>query len=304
VRAQPLKAILHDGALDLPSQSIDRPQRIVQGMAALGRQQASLLLHSRRAEPEELERVHSSEYVHGLREICRDLPQAQLDPELIVEPRSYDVAACAAGALIDAACTASPHKPPTVCLSRPGSHHAGRDYGMGFCLFNNLAAGAAAALATGRAERVAILDFDAHHGNGTEQIFWEDERVLTVSLHQFPFFPGTGAADDTGPSGTNINLPMPAGATGSEACAAYRQAIGAIRRHRPQLVLVEAGVDGHREDWTSDLEIDDGAYRLFGQLLRQLCEEITAALVIEMGGGYTEAAVMGGFAAFTEGLLR
>ena len=302
MRAQPLKAILHDGALELRGESIDRPQRIVHGMAALGRLKADLLLHSRRAEPEELERVHAPGYVRGLRRLCEELPGARLDPELTVEPRSYDVAACAAAAVIDAACQASPHTPPPICLTRPGSHHAGPDYGMGFCLFNNLAAAAAAALERGRAERVAILDIDAHHGNGTEQIFWEDERVLTVSLHQYPFFPGTGAAADVGPAGTSLNLPLPAGAGASEARAAYRRALAAVEEHDPQLVLVEAGVDGHAADWTSDLELDDRTFHRFGQLLRRLCEGLGAALVVEMGGGYTEAAVMGGFGAFLEGL--
>lgn len=298
-KGRPLEAILHDGAFERPGISIDRQQRIVNGMRALG-EGAHLSFARRRAGDEELGRVHDPLYIHGLRELCADGIPMRLDPELVVDELLFDAAAAAAAALTDAAATAHSSGPVRICLNRPGSHHAGRDYALGFCVINNLAVAAAGALASGRCERVAILDFDAHHGNGTEQIFAAEERVLTVSIHQHPFFPGTGDPDS--PAKANLNLPLAAGAGDREALDAYRRALERIAAHDPDLILVEAGVDGHIADHTSDLRISDEAYRRFGHELALCAEGVGAGLAIEMGGGYTEASVLGGFGAFLEGL--
>ena len=142
-----------------------------------------------------------------------------------------------------------------------------------------------------------MLDFDAHHGNGTESILWDDPGALTVSLHQYPFFPGTGGSD--GPSA--LNFPLPAGASGRLFQAGYERALERIAEFDPELLLVEAGLDAHAEDWTSDLALEDEDFLRMGAGLAELASG--RALVMELGGGYTEGALSGGLRALLSGML-
>src|SRR6185295_15587139 len=149
---------------------------------------------------------------------------AMLDPDTFTSPESVEIARLAAGAAVQAAEHALDAGETAFALVRPPGHHAERDRAMGFCLFNNVAVAAAAAIARGLA-RVAVVDIDVHHGNGTQWMFYSDPKVLYVSTHQFPFYPGTGAADETGSGagkGFTANLPLAAGATDADYAAAYR----------------------------------------------------------------------------------
>ncbi len=236
---------------------------------------------------EQLERVHNPEYV---REIVRHAPQSgtvHLDPETLMNPHSLDAALHAAGASVTAVDLVLSGKIRNAfCAVRPPGHHAERDRAMGFCLFNNIAVAAAHALNDGGLERVAILDFDVHHGNGTEHIFQGNDQVLYCSIYQHPFYPYISPA---GLVASNIvRCPLPAGSDGE----AYRQAIGEqwlpeLRRFAPQMLLVSAGFDAHRMDPLADMRLDDRDFQWITQTLVDYADErCDGRLVSTLEGGY------------------
>jgi acetoin utilization deacetylase AcuC-like enzyme len=169
-------------------------------------------------------------------------------------------------------------------MTRPPGHHARREGGMGFCLFNNIAVAAAALV--DRGERVAIVDWDVHHGNGTQEIFWDEPSVVYVSTHQAPFYPGTGRVDETGgPSapGTNVNIPLPAGATGDVVLRALSTVgLPVISGRDPGWVLVSAGFDAHRDDPLASLCLSAGDFFDLAALVRP----IAPRCVLFLEGGY------------------
>src|SRR4029079_12271078 len=167
----------------------------------------------RPASRDELLRVHSADYLEAI--ALSSGRAVMLDPDTFTSPESVEIAGLAAGAAVQAAEHAIVHREPAFALVRPPGHHAERDRAMGFCLYNNVAVAAAAAIARGL-QRVAIVDIDVHHGNGTQWMFYDDPKVLYVSTHQYPFYPGTGAADEVGRGpgkGFTFNVPLAAGAT-------------------------------------------------------------------------------------------
>jgi acetoin utilization deacetylase AcuC-like enzyme len=201
----------------------------------------------------ELLRCHSQAYLHGVR---RDVAYGH--PELstgdtAIGDHSEDVARLAAGgALAAVEAVLAGHVGNAFAALRPPGHHAEAERGMGFCLFNNVALAARHAQAVFGLERVLIVDWDVHHGNGTQAIFWRDPSVLVVSVHEWGNYPGSGAASEQGEgagAGTTVNCPLPAGSDGEAVLAALTAALlPAAERFRPELVLVSAGFDGHRDD--------------------------------------------------------
>ena len=171
-----------------------------------------------------------------------------LDADTFTSPDSYEVARLAAGATVQAAEWALDHGEPAFALVRPPGHHAEADRAMGFCFFNNVAVAAAAMIARGL-ERIAIVDIDVHHGNGTQAMFYEEPRVLYISTHQFPFYPGTGAADEIGIGkgrGFTVNVAMEAGSTDADYALVHRDVVvPVLDDFQPQIVLVSAGFDAH-----------------------------------------------------------
>jgi acetoin utilization deacetylase AcuC-like enzyme len=199
----------------------------------------------------EVERVHDPSYVAAIRQTAGRA--VALDPDTFTSPDSYDVALLAAGAAVGAVDAVLDGPPGTRALAvvRPPGHHAERDRAMGFCLFNNVAIAAAHARARGL-DRVAIVDYDVHHGNGTQWSFYDDPAVLFVSTHQFPFYPGTGGAGECGRgagAGFTVNLPIAAGGTDADYERLFvRVVLPVLRQFSPRLVLVSAGFDAHRDD--------------------------------------------------------
>ena len=239
----------------------------------------------RAATREELARVHGEPYLDELEATAGRA--AMLDPDTFTSPESIEVAQLAAGAAVGATEHALDTGEPAVALVRPPGHHAERDRAMGFCLYNNVAVAAAHALARG-VSRVAIVDIDVHHGNGTQWIFYDEPRVLYVSSHQFPFYPGTGAADEVGHgagAGFTVNIPLEAGAADGD----YARVYGAVVRpvlaqFEPGLVIVSAGFDAHERDPLASMRVTTSGYESIVRALRHWAGATPIALVTE--GGY------------------
>ena len=240
---------------------------------------------------EQLERVHSPAYVDQLEAAAPESGLRFLDPDTALNPHSLTAARHAAGAVVlGVDLVMSGECQSAFCAVRPPGHHAESRRAMGFCLFNNVAVGAAHALARHDIERVAIVDFDVHHGNGTEEIFAGDPRVLMVSTFQYPLYPYSGIE----PMGPNmVNIPLPAG-SGSEA---FREAVRsrwlpALQAHRPQLTLISAGFDAHREDPLAGLEFTEADFAWVTRELRTIARKHgEGRLVSTLEGGYALSAL-------------
>lgn len=297
-----MRATTHAALFRSGNGIIDSDERMRWASETVGLFDVTWASHRKPASASALKAVHAAAYIDGLDALALQ-GGARLDPELVFDSEMWTAARSGAGALVAETLRArrTRGKAAAICLSRPGSHHAGPDYALGGCIINNLAVAARAALDAG-ARRVAILDFDVHHGNGTQDIFWDEPRVLTVSTHQYPFFPGSGAPSERGTSGMNVNIALEAGSSGGSFRAAYELACEAAVRHQPELVLFEAGLDAHVDDWTSDLAVTNEDYVKVGAMTATLLKATGAAGILELGGGYTEAAVRGGLKALLDGL--
>ena len=261
--------------------------RSLAGVADADVPDALRLLPRRPATVGELERVHPGPYLQHLERVCSEGGGA-LDPDTRVSSESWTAAVCAAGAGLAAIEALDRSEGAAAFLAlRPPGHHALATRAMGFCLLNNVAV-SAAALAD-RGERVCILDWDAHHGNGTQDIFYEDPRVLYVSWHQWPLYPGTGRLDETGEgagSGTTCNLPLPPGATGDVYLAAFDEVVGPlVERFAPTWVLVSAGYDAHRADPLTGLALSAGDFADLTARVAALAP-VPGRLVCFLEGGY------------------
>lgn len=246
--------------------------------------------------------THDATHVAQVKSACRRGP-ASLDSDTHVAPASWDAALRAAGAVADASRRVLAGKyRRAFCAVRPPGHHAERDRSMGFCLFNNVAL-AAEALKREGLERVAIVDFDVHHGNGTQNSFWDDPAVFYASCHQAPFYPGTGSRDETGGAaapGGILNEPMPAGAGDDEYLTWHRGALSdALRDFQPQFLLVSAGFDGHADDPLAQHEVSTEGYGRISRVLVDLAEELCGGrLVATLEGGYHPRALQESVGAF------
>jgi acetoin utilization deacetylase AcuC-like enzyme len=261
---------------------------VLEGAAIAWRQKGGAVAEPRAATREELTAVHAPEHVDAI--AATQGRASMLDPDTFTSPASYDVALLAAGAGIVGLEHALAGGGPALALVRPPGHHAERDKAMGFCFFNNVAVAAAAARARGIA-RVAIVDIDVHHGNGTQWMFYDDDTVLYLSTHQFPFYPGTGAAGEIGDgkgAGFTVNFPLEAGATDDDYALVVDRAIdGVLAAFQPGLILVSAGFDAHARDPLASMRVTTAGYAwMVASLWHAAVTRCDGRLVVMTEGGY------------------
>ncbi len=243
-----------------------------------------------------LARVHSLAYVDEVWALSKS-GGGDLDADTIVSPASYHVALAAAGCVCDATeRLLRGEDTQALCLVRPPGHHAMPNRAMGFCLFNNVAVGASVATGELGLDRVLIVDFDVHHGNGTQATFWEDPRVGFLSIHRWPFYPGSGNSDETGGGaglGTTLNLPIEFGISREDYLQTFRSALQRFaEKIRPQLVFVSAGFDAHCSDPVGSLGLQTEDYReLTAAVLDVAQTHADGKLISVLEGGYDPQAL-------------
>ena len=268
----------------------ERIARIEAVNAALAGESWSALLRKEAplATKEQLSRVHVGGYVDLVLENIPEDGYAHLDPDTVLSPGTGEAALRAAGAIISAVDdVVAGNVDNAFCAVRPPGHHAEPERGMGFCLFNNVAIGALHARAVHGLQKVAIVDFDVHHGNGTQATFEADADTLFASTHQFPHYPGTGAASETG-IGNVFNAPLAANSGGAEFRAAMEgKILPALRAFEPEFVFVSAGFDAHARDPLAALLFEERDYEWATQQLAGIAGEFASGrLVSTLEGGY------------------
>jgi len=258
-----------------------------------------------RADLSQIERLHPKAYVETVHAEIPKQHHNWLDPDTVVSPGSWEAALRAAGAIIRAVDqVAAGHADNAFCAVRPPGHHAEPSHAMGFCLFNNVAIGALHARVAHGAKRVAIVDFDVHHGNGTQAAFWTDRDVFYGSTHQMPLFPGTGALDETG-VGNIFNAPLAPGDGSEEFRAAYEDRIlPALDTFAPDFLLVSAGFDAHLKDPLAQLGLLEPDFAWVTEKLLQAAAKHTGGkLVSTLEGGYDLDALAASTAVHVQALM-
>jgi len=241
----------------------------------------------RMASAEEVCLVHEKSYLDHL----EDFKGSHLDMDTIFSPQTYGVSLCAAGGVLSTLDSVAKTGRPGFAAVRPPGHHAFPGIGSGFCVFNNIAIAARYAQQNLGLKRVLIFDWDVHHGNGTENIFYRDPSVLYCSMHQWPFYPGTGGLEDTGQGageGYTVNLPLPAGSTDADYLLAFDSFFKPIvEQFRPELVLVSAGFDCHRNDLIGGMKLSAGFFAAISKMLLAVAERHSGGkLLAHLEGGY------------------
>ncbi len=288
----------------------ERPERLEAVAAAIDPVRAALLpLPARAAEDGEVLRVHEPALLARVAEAAAAAP-CQLDPDTYVSRRSLEIARLAAGAAIDlAAAVARGEASAGLAAVRPPGHHAEVDRAMGFCLFNNVAVAARALQAEHGVDKLLILDWDVHHGNGTQHAFEADPSVLYFSMHQFPFYPGTGSFGEIGVGrgeGATVNVPLPAGAGDAEYLGVVQRVLTPVAQgFRPELILVSAGFDAHRDDPLASMQVSAAGYRGMTAWLRALADAVCGGrLAFVLEGGYAPSGLREGVGALLAASLE
>ena len=310
--ASPPVAVLEDPRYRLhepPADHPEAPDRLRAVAAAVAARSEELLcLQAREAEDSELLAVHSRAHVEQLATAGGDALR-RLDPDTYASRHSERVARLAAGGAIEAArAVVRGAARAAFAAVRPPGHHAEAERAMGFCLYNNVAVAARALQREEGVERVLILDWDVHHGNGVQELFAAERDVLYFSLHQFPWYPGTGAAGEVGHGagvGSTWNVPLRAGCGDVEYGHVLRRvAVPIARDFRPEVVLVSCGFDAHRDDPLGGMAVSAAGFSDLGRVVRALADELCGGrLVLVLEGGYAETGLREGCGAVLDALL-
>jgi len=269
-------------------------------LAALDRRQAPM------ADPSEVLRCHAPAYLDQVRAARPEEGWAQLDPDTYMAPGSWEAALRAVGgaeAAIDAVLAGAASN--AFLAMRPPGHHAERGRAMGFCLFGTVSVAARYALDHHGAARVAVLDFDVHHGNGTQDLLWDEPRAMFVSSHQMPLYPGSGHSHETGAHGQIVNLPLRPGSGGDAMRAAWEPALARAAAFAPDLVLVSAGFDAHRDDPLAGLTWTEADFTWITRAICDLADKTCGGRVVScLEGGYDLPALAASVAAHVTVLME
>jgi acetoin utilization deacetylase AcuC-like enzyme len=288
------------------------PERVERLGAILAALEAEAFAHLVRVEAPlagdaEILRAHPVEHLEGLAAAAPAAGFAAIDADTFLSPGTLRAARRAAGAVVRGVdMVMAGEVRNAFCAVRPPGHHAETATAMGFCFFGNAVVGARHALEAHGLGRVAIVDFDVHHGNGTQDLVWEDARVLFASTHQMPLYPGTGAPEETGAHGQVVNAPLPPGAGG----AAFRAAmlgrvLPAVEAHGPEMILVSAGFDAHARDPLANLQLDEADFAWVTERLCELANRVCGGRIVStLEGGYDLSALAASAAAHVRVLME
>lgn len=284
--------LMHDTGPQHP----ERPARLNSILKGLDQPAFSGLLreNSPRASEHDIRRAHPGTYAKRLLSAIPSKGLRQLDSDTIISPGSAEAVLRAAGALIRAIdAVATREVDNAFCAIRPPGHHAESNHAMGFCLVNNVAVGAFHARVVHGYSRIAVIDFDVHHGNGTQQIFWNDAEFFYASTHQFPFYPGTGARRECGSHNNVLNVPLMAGSRGDVFRGALTEKIlPAVAKFNPDFVLISAGFDAHKNDPLGGLGLTEIDFAWATAAIMDLAREVCGGRVVSaLEGGYNLGAL-------------
>lgn len=235
-----------------------------------------------------LEITHNSDYINFVEKSFPEKGLSFLDGDTIVSPGSKDATSDAVGSIITAIDgVQNKDFKNAFCAVRPPGHHAEKNKAMGFCIYNNVAVGANYLINKYKLKKVAIIDFDVHHGNGTQDIFYDNEKVLYISTHQYPYYPGSGTNDEKGKYNNILNIPLPAGTTSEEYLNAYEFVLKKIKEFKPEFILLSAGFDAHKDDPLAQLQLESKDFYSITKRTLELSKQYCDGKVVSiLEGGY------------------
>ena len=235
-----------------------------------------------------LEITHNSDYINFVEKSFPEKGLSFLDGDTIVSPGSKDATSDAVGSIITAIDgVQNKNFNNAFCAVRPPGHHAEKNKAMGFCIYNNVAVGANYLIDKYKLKKVAIIDFDVHHGNGTQDIFYDNEKVLYISTHQYPYYPGSGTNDEKGKHNNILNIPLPAGTTSEEYLNAYEFVLKKIKEFKPEFILLSAGFDAHKDDPLAQLQLESKDFYSITKRTLELSKQYCDGKVVSiLEGGY------------------
>lgn len=250
--------------------------------------------------------THSKKYLEKINQSFPKEDLVFLDGDTIVSKGSKKAAYDAVGAIINAIdAVMNQEFDNAFCVVRPPGHHAEKEHAMGFCIFNNVAVGATYLLEKYKLDKVAIIDFDVHHGNGTQDIFYNEKKVLYISSHQFPFYPGTGSKDEIGKFNNILNIPLKAGTVSEEFFNSYKKVYDKLNEFRPQFILLSAGFDAHKNDPLANLDLESRDYYILTKEIMKIAKKICSNKIVSiLEGGYNLSAIQESAKYHVEALLE
>ena len=253
-----------------------------------------------------IELTHSKKYLEKINQSFPKEDLVFLDGDTIVSKGSKKAAYDAVGAIINAIdAVMNQEFDNAFCVIRPPGHHAEKEQAMGFCIFNNVAVGATYLLEKYKLDKVAIIDFDVHHGNGTQDIFYNEKKVLYISSHQFPFYPGTGSKDEIGKFNNILNIPLKAGTVSEEFFNNYKKVYDKLNEFRPQFILLSAGFDAHKNDPLANVNLESRDYYILTKEIMKIAKKICSNKIVSIvEGGYNLSAIQESAKYHVEALLE
>ena len=250
--------------------------------------------------------THSEKYFEKINQSFPKEGLAFLDGDTIVSKGSKKAAYDAVGSIINAIdAVMNKEFDNAFCVVRPPGHHAEKEQAMGFCIFNNIAVGATYLMEKYKMNKVAIIDFDVHHGNGTQDIFYNEKKVLYISSHQFPFYPGTGSKDETGKYNNILNIPLKAGTNSKEFFASYNKVYDKLNEFKPEFILLSAGFDAHKNYPLANINLESKDYYTLTKEIIKIAKQVSGNKIVSiLEGGYNLAAIQESAKYHVEALLE